>query len=60
MRLLTNIGPPEWHPANQKIKELCAQAANYCKVSLINPLIFNSKIKAYQSNYNFNLLKLCL
>ncbi|XP_073989977.1 uncharacterized protein isoform X2 [Rhodnius prolixus] len=31
MRLLTNIGPPEWHPANQKIKELCAQAANYCK-----------------------------
>ncbi|KAL1122364.1 hypothetical protein AAG570_003769 [Ranatra chinensis] len=31
MGLLTNDGPPAWHPANSETKKLCAQAAQYCK-----------------------------
>ncbi|KAF6210539.1 hypothetical protein GE061_013645 [Apolygus lucorum] len=30
-QLLTNKGPEEWHPANNRIKELCNSAAKYCK-----------------------------
>ncbi|KAK0093494.1 hypothetical protein PV326_013398 [Microctonus aethiopoides] len=29
MRLLTNQGPPDWHPSDNK--ELCRQAAQYCQ-----------------------------
>lgn len=31
MRLLTQEGPPEWHPAPKEIKEACAQATAFCK-----------------------------
>lgn len=31
MGLLSNRGPPEWHPATQHIKDVCAQAAAYCQ-----------------------------
>lgn len=31
MGLLTNSGPPEWHPANQEVKDLCRSAADQCK-----------------------------
>jgi len=31
MGLLTNQGPPNWHPANNEIKTACAQAAKYCQ-----------------------------
>jgi len=31
MGLLSDIGPPEWHPATTKIMEACAEARNYCK-----------------------------
>ena len=30
MGLLTNAGPPEWHPASQEIKTLCSQAGAHC------------------------------
>ena len=30
MGLLTNSGPPVWHPASDEIKEKCATAARYC------------------------------
>jgi L-galactose dehydrogenase len=30
MGLLTRQGPPSWHPATLPIKEVCAQAAQYC------------------------------
>ncbi|XP_074097297.1 uncharacterized protein LOC141526275 [Cotesia typhae] len=33
MRLLTNQSPPEWHPADDKIKKTCREAAEYCKKS---------------------------
>ncbi|KAG8234353.1 hypothetical protein J437_LFUL014806 [Ladona fulva] len=33
MGLLTNGGPPDWHPASKDIKEVCAKAAEYCKKS---------------------------
>ncbi|RUS76704.1 hypothetical protein EGW08_015531 [Elysia chlorotica] len=31
MGLLSNRGPPEWHPATKHIKDACAQAAAYCQ-----------------------------
>eukprot|EP00730_Choanoeca_flexa_P007908 TRINITY_DN12411_c0_g1_i13.p1 TRINITY_DN12411_c0_g1~~TRINITY_DN12411_c0_g1_i13.p1 ORF type:complete len:343 (+),score=62.00 TRINITY_DN12411_c0_g1_i13:103-1131(+) len=31
MGLLSNRGPPSWHPAGQHIKLACKQAAEYCK-----------------------------
>ncbi|XP_067006585.1 uncharacterized protein [Anabrus simplex] len=31
MGLLTNGGPPDWHPASNELKEICAAAANFCK-----------------------------
>ncbi|XP_048506153.1 uncharacterized protein LOC105691574 isoform X3 [Athalia rosae] len=31
MGLLTNSGPPLWHPADANIKELCLQVTTYCK-----------------------------
>ncbi len=31
MGLLTNRGTPEWHPATPDIKQVCAQAAAYCR-----------------------------
>jgi len=30
MGLLSNRGPPTWHPANEKLKEACHQAALHC------------------------------
>jgi L-galactose dehydrogenase len=30
MGLLTDGGPPPWHPANQTIKDTCRRAASYC------------------------------
>ncbi|XP_076236038.1 uncharacterized protein LOC143180296 [Calliopsis andreniformis] len=32
MGLLTNNGPPTWHPSSEQTKEICANAAKYCKV----------------------------
>ncbi|XP_050453162.1 uncharacterized protein LOC126852411 isoform X2 [Cataglyphis hispanica] len=31
MGLLTNNGPPSWHPASDETKEQCMNAAQYCK-----------------------------
>lgn len=31
MGLLTNGGPPAWHPATEEIKDACKQAAEYCQ-----------------------------
>jgi L-galactose dehydrogenase len=31
MGLLSDRGPPEWHPASKRIKITCAEAASYCK-----------------------------
>ena len=36
MGLLTNRGPPMWHPAHQDIKDICRQAAEYCQKSEID------------------------
>jgi hypothetical protein len=32
MGLLSNRGPPPWHPATPEIKNACKQAAEYCQV----------------------------
>lgn len=32
MGLLTNGGPQQWHPASENLKQICAEAAKYCKV----------------------------
>ncbi len=31
MGLLTNDGPPSWHPASEKIKQVCAETAAFCR-----------------------------
>lgn len=31
MGLLSDRGPPAWHPAHQDIKDACAEAAKYCQ-----------------------------
>lgn len=31
MGLLSNRGPPSWHPATQDIRDRCHQAAQYCQ-----------------------------
>uniref|UniRef100_A0A182TFY4 NADP-dependent oxidoreductase domain-containing protein n=1 Tax=Anopheles melas TaxID=34690 RepID=A0A182TFY4_9DIPT len=31
MGLLTNGGPQPWHPADRQLREVCAEAAAYCK-----------------------------
>merc|ERR1712226_21399 len=36
MGLLTNNGPPNWHPATNYIKEICKEAALICQKSDIN------------------------
>ena len=33
MGLLSDRGPPAWHPAHQDIKDVCAKAAAFCRVS---------------------------
>lgn len=33
MGLLTNGGPPSWHPAQTEVKELCKKAAKKCQES---------------------------
>jgi len=33
MRLLTNVGPPEWHPAPAPVREKCAEAARFCETN---------------------------
>jgi len=30
MGLLTNRGPPSWHPAGDRVKKICKKAAEYC------------------------------
>ncbi|XP_035230571.1 L-galactose dehydrogenase-like isoform X1 [Stegodyphus dumicola] len=36
MGLLTNNGPPDWHPAGSELKAACEQAAKYCKEREVN------------------------
>lgn len=36
MGLLTESGPPPWHPASLEIKNACAQAAAYCRKRGVN------------------------
>ena len=31
MRLLSNEGPPDWHPASAEVRKKCAEAARYCR-----------------------------
>ncbi|KAG8185619.1 hypothetical protein JTE90_026083 [Oedothorax gibbosus] len=45
MGLLTNNGPPAWHPAGSEVKEICKQAAKYCQEQNVNI----SKLAAYYS-----------
>ncbi|XP_066257365.1 uncharacterized protein [Euwallacea similis] len=33
MGLLTNNGPPSWHPADKDIKQTCKAASEYCKAN---------------------------
>jgi aryl-alcohol dehydrogenase-like predicted oxidoreductase len=36
MGLLTHSGPPEWHPASDKLKEACRKAAEICERQGVN------------------------
>ena len=35
MGLLSNRGPPSWHPAGQCVRNKCKQAAYYCQVCYV-------------------------
>ena len=48
MGLLSNRGPPSWHPAGETVRNKCRQAVDYCQVccemnfhSAINSLIYS-------------------
>lgn len=41
MGLLSNQGPPDWHPATKDIKDACAKVASFCRVRL---LLFSSDL----------------
>ena len=32
MGLLSNRGPPAWHPAGEHVRVKCKEAADYCQV----------------------------
>ena len=36
MGLLSNRGPPDWHPATKEIKDACAKAAVFCNVGFFS------------------------
>ena len=35
MGLLSNRGPPSWHPAEESVRNKCKQAVDYCQVNLL-------------------------
>ena len=48
MGLLSERGPPAWHPATQDIKDTCAQAAKYCQViEQVNVKVKITKVKVF-------------
>ncbi len=51
MGLLTESGPPAWHPASQEIKAACAQAAQYCRARDVN--IVQLAVQYALANPNF-------
>ncbi|XP_054271456.1 uncharacterized protein LOC128992079 [Macrosteles quadrilineatus] len=54
MGLLTNQGPPEWHPATDKLKTICRDAGQYCKdkgVELGNLSVYHSMHQPGYSSY---------
>lgn len=66
MGLLTNNGPPDWHPAGLEVKEICKQATKYCLViyqhsillviiKLLSKLVKWSSSKTF---YNYNSYEL--
>jgi len=48
MGILTNRGPPAWHPANEEIKAVCKSAAAYCQEKGVD-------ISKLASSFSFNL-----
>jgi hypothetical protein len=54
MGLLSNRGPPLWHPATQEIKDACAKASTYCKVltNILKPIMLTFP---YSVNTVFNI-----
>jgi len=36
MGLLTDNGPPSWHPASERIKTACRAAAEYCRLKSVD------------------------
>jgi len=45
MGLLTNGGPPSWHPASERIQTACRAAVEYCKLKSVDV----SKLAAHDS-----------
>ncbi|HEU5080030.1 MAG TPA: aldo/keto reductase [Opitutaceae bacterium] len=36
MRLLSDQGPPDWHPAPPRVRQACAEAAAYCRAHQVD------------------------
>ena len=56
MGLLTDSGPPIWHPAGKDLREACAKAAEFCRVSRKIRFLFFIKLSVKQRHL-INLLK---
>ena len=39
MGLLSNRGPPSWHPAEESVRNKCKQSVEYCQVCIKNNTI---------------------
>jgi L-galactose dehydrogenase len=56
MGLLTESGPPEWHPASEEMKRLCALAAQHCRSSGVDISQLALQFSLAQSNFASTLV----
>ena len=58
MGLLSNRGPPSWHPATDDIKAACKEAADYCQVHTVTETNRQtSKTSSKQANMQNDVMK---
>lgn len=56
MGLLTESGPPEWHPASEDVKLRCAEAAQHCRRKGVDIAQFALQFSLAQSGFSSTLV----
>jgi L-galactose dehydrogenase len=56
MGLLTESGPPEWHPASEEMKRLCALATQHCRSNGVDISQLALQFSLAQSNFASTLV----